>query len=183
MTNRIMSNQHDIDASIADTIQDELTLFSQLHDVLLQQQQQLINRDTPALGETAQAILRLMGEARLKRQERSDYLGRIGIKNNELEMENYLCGLTTDFKQDLSKQDLNKQDLNKQDLNDNWQALTEVVETCKQINLDNGQILDLQQKMTDKILDRLENRQEKEISYSATGTTKRHTNSTLQLQA
>ena len=136
--------------TIFETIDEELDLFAELHEVLNEQQQLLLNRDTAGLQEAAGDITFLLDQTRTCRSTRSEELKKLGIKNSPQGMEIFMLSHGSERYQT------------------DWQKLTELVEECKKINQINGETLRMQQEMTEKQLQRL-TRTNNSHSYSASG--------------
>ena len=135
---------------IFETIDEELVLFTELLDVLNDQQQLLLNRDTEGLYEAAEDITYLLNQTRSCRRSRSEELERLGMKNSPADMEVFMSAHGSPQDQTL------------------WQELIERVETCKKINQVNSETLRMQQEMTEKQLQRM-TRNNNSHSYSASG--------------
>lgn len=136
--------------NIIETIEEELALFSELREVLKEQQQLLLNRDASGLQEAAEDITYLLDQTRTCRNNRSKELKKLAIENSPEGMAMFMQS--------------NGSEQNQTD----WQELIELVEDCKKINLINGETLRMQQEMTEKQLQRLA-RTNNSHSYSANG--------------
>lgn len=136
--------------NILDTIDEELTLFTELRDVLNEQQQLLLNRNATGLQEAAEDITCLLDQTRKCRSRRSGALKKLGIENSPQGMETFMLSHSSEQNQS------------------DWQQLTELVEDCKRINLTNSETLRIQQEMAEKQLQRL-TRTNNSHSYSADG--------------
>ena len=145
------------DQSILDTLYDELDLYSELLDTLQQQQQLLAAKDSKKLHDCANQIVSLVTAARESRQKRSQALQTLDIKNNQEGMDYYLETLRGQQASETM---------------DTWDELMDLVEECKAINQVNGRMLNLQQQMTDRMLQRLE-LQAEHPAYSSDGQLKK----------
>ncbi|OED44715.1 hypothetical protein ACH42_06830 [Endozoicomonas sp. (ex Bugula neritina AB1)] len=151
-------------ATIFSTIEEELDLFSALHEILEKQQKHILSRDGRSLSTAAETITQLLEEARQFRIKRSDHLKKAGFDNSP-------TGMTEFFQRQGSA--VNQKD---------WQELVELVEQCKALNLKNGETLRIQREHTDKQLRRFANRQQK-TSYSASGQSVVKSEPTLRVMA
>ena len=135
---------------IFETIEEELALFAELHDVLNEQQQLLLNRDAEGLYEAAEDITYLLDQTRTCRSTRSEELKKLGIKNSAAGMEMFMLTHGSEDNKSI------------------WKELFNLVEACKSINQINNETLRMQQEMTEKQLQRMTNNN-KSHSYSASG--------------
>ena len=137
---------------VFDTIDEELALFTELHEVLEEQRQLLLDRDTEGLQETAEDITDLLDQTRSCRSSRSGELEKLGIKNSPEGMEKFMLAHGSEK----SRAD--------------WYTLIETVASCKKMNTINGETLRMQQAMSEKQLQRITSTNASH-SYSADGKT------------
>ncbi|MET4694727.1 flagella synthesis protein FlgN [Endozoicomonas lisbonensis] len=150
------------------TIQQDLDLYSELHELLEQQQTFILNRDHQGLAESAQNITSLMLKARENRTRRSNAMKETGLNNTRIGMEAFLDRLTT---------------AHREEIREDWQELVELVEDCQIINKVNSQALTLQNKMAEKILSQLPVQGGNNKTYSSSGQEQTSSRSILNKQA
>lgn len=154
--------------AITETIQLELDLYSDLHELLEEQQQLILGRDHQGLATTAQQITTLMLEARENRRARSEILKQLGLENTRSGMEQFMDSLRS-----------NDRELIRAD----WQELIELVEDCQKINRINDQTLKLQHEAVEKILSQLPVQGTASKTYTSSGQEQISSRSILSAQA
>ena len=150
------------------TIQQDLDLYSDLHELLEQQQSFILNRDHQGLAGSAENITSLMLSARDNRAKRSEAMKQIGLINSRTGMDTFFTRLKT---------------ADKQELQEDWQELIELVEECKSINQINDQALKLQNEAAEKILSQLPVQGSNSKTYSSTGHEQKSNQSILNTSA
>ncbi|MRI33936.1 hypothetical protein EOPP23_13150 [Endozoicomonas sp. OPT23] len=127
--------------AILDTLLDELELYEELLETLHVQQEQLSGRESKGLEQSAEIIVSLVTETRDNRKVRSQLLADLELENTPEGMDIYLSELPASRQVEATE---------------TWEELVELVAECKAVNQVNGQLLNIQQQMTENLLQRLD---------------------------
>lgn len=152
---------------IINTIQDELETYTSLQELLLEQQQQLLDKNTSSLTEIAHQITSLLESSRNYRQERSKDLKALDLKNTPEGMDQFIQNLKN----------------GKEEVLGDWEELMGLVEECKEINKKNGHTLKIQQQLSERMLERLKLQSSETGAYSADGQAGASLSNALYVQA
>ena len=140
--------------TVIHTIQQDLDIYTDLHELLESQQKQLLSRDHQSLSQSAERMTGLLLEARENRKTRSRAMNELGLENTQSGMETFL-------------QQLHRS--NKSELLEDWEELMELVAECRQINQINEQTLKLQKELTETVLKQAQVESRGGQTYSSSG--------------
>lgn len=166
--------------AVIDTIYTDRALYQDVRELLINQQNALLTKNTRILGELAGHITHLLRQAEDSCRQRSASLDTLGLTNTDDGMAQFfrrlLAGSSEATAQPQEGQDGATQ------LQAHWDELLALVQECKKINSVNGNLLELQQKATERTLERLRNRDRATPVYSSRGQTATADSSLLQIE-